>query len=156
MASDIEELKEKSLQIIKTLQINVLEGIDKSKLKKLTDELNLSDEEFEIFFNLTTKLFHIYTTKDLKLLEINPLALTDNGFYILDTKIIIDDNGLSRQEFPFERTTGYRKKTRRENEANLIDENDYKGVAGKTFIEMDGDIGFMASGGGQALLQWML
>ena len=150
--TDIEELKEKSPKKIKTLQINVLEGIDKSKLKQLTTDLNLSDKEFENFFNLVIKLFQIYTTRDLKLLEINPLALTDTGFYILDTKIIIDDNGLSRQEFPFERTTGYRKKRKREKEANLIDENDHKGVAGKTFIDMDGDIGVMASGGGASII----
>ncbi len=150
--SDIEELKENSPQKIKTLEINVLDGIDESKLRELTSELNLSDEEFENFFNLTIKLFQIYTTRDLKLLEINPLALTNNGFYILDTKIIIDDNGLSRQEFPFERTTGYRKRTSREKEANLIDEDDHKGVSGKTFIDMDGDIGVMASGGGASII----
>ena len=41
---------------------------------------------------------------------------------------------------------------KREIEAKKIDESDYRGSAGSAFVEMDGDIAIMASGGGASLL----
>jgi len=54
-------------------------------------------------------------------------------------------------KIPFAARLGNREKTQREKRANKIDEEDHRGVAGKTFLDLDGDIGILASGGGASL-----
>ena len=44
-----------------------------------------------------------------------------------------------------------RELTPREAAAKKIDEEDYKGVAGRTYIDLDGDIGILASAGGASI-----
>ena len=51
----------------------------------------------------------------------------------------------------FSERTLNRKATAREIAARKIDENDHRGVAGKTYMDLDGDIGIMTSGGGATM-----
>ena len=101
--------------------------------------------------------------KDMKLLEINPLAevlshqkssyeRSAYELFCLDAKIILDDDALYRQEisFPQRIGTGW-EKTEREKAANKISNSDHRGIAGKTFIDLHGDIAILASGGGASI-----
>ena len=42
--------------------------------------------------------------------------------------------------------------TYREKQARQIDREDYRGVAGKTYLDLDGDIAVIAAGGGASLI----
>lgn len=97
------------------------------------------------------KLFKAFLEEDARLLEINPLAKTENGYTVLDAMMDLEDDASYRRdrEFP-ERTATGEEKTERELEAEKIDEDDHRGIAGK-YTELEGDIGMMLAGGGASL-----
>ncbi len=100
------------------------------------------------------KAYGCFEKYDCKNLEINPIIETPEGLlYAGDAKIIIDDNAIFRQDV-FNHVTEIEDKTlfnERELEAKKIDYNDYRGVAGKSYVDLDGDIAVLASGGGASL-----
>lgn len=96
------------------------------------------------------KLFRCFLEEDARLLEVNPLVRAE-GYVALDAMIELDDDASYRhsRELP-ERSDIGREKTEREIEAEKIDEDDHRGIAGK-YTELDGDIGMMLAGGGASL-----
>lgn len=101
------------------------------------------------------RLWDAIARYDCRLIEVNPLAKTQDGdFVAIDAKVILDDAGLARHRdlavLPKGAISAIPSK--RELEAKKIDEQDYRGSAGSTFIELDGDIAILASGGGASLL----
>jgi len=100
------------------------------------------------------KAFQCFVQYDCTSLEINPVIKTPDGLLFAgDAKVVIDDNAVSRQDV-FSGITDVEDETvleAREREARKIDYHDHRGVAGKTFVELDGDIAVLASGGGASL-----
>lgn len=140
---EIEESIATGVDILRA-DIDPFIGPEKSQFKK-----------WPVDFEFVTKLWKVFSDFDARLVEINPLVKTSsNQFVALDCKIILDDNGLSRQKeieiLPKGAISAV--PTKREIEAKKIDESDYRGSAGSAFVEMDGDIAIMASGGGASLL----
>ncbi len=163
--SDIEEIKKEKPQSIRTLEINILKGIPSGELQALTHDFDFTETQFKNFKTTIKELYKCFIENDLKLLEINPLVLTTNtnldknqkedNFTALDCKATTDDNASYRQKIPFEQRTGLRKKTQLEQRANEIDKEDYRGVAGTSYIDFSsegGNIGVLASGGGASVI----
>ncbi len=103
------------------------------------------------------KLFDIFCVNDCILLEVNPLVhcLDTDTWVALDAKIVIDDFALPRHpEFTFsERTnTPGNIRTSREIAAQKIDHGDHRGSAGSSYVDLDGNIGMLPSGGGASLI----
>jgi citryl-CoA synthetase large subunit len=97
------------------------------------------------------KLFKAFLEEDARLLEVNPLAKTEDGYVVLDAMMDLDDDADYRHDRDLpERSDLGREKTSRELRAEKIDEDDHRGVAGK-YTELDGDIGMMLAGGGASL-----
>lgn len=97
------------------------------------------------------KLFKAFLEEDARMLEVNPLAKTENGYVILDAMMDLEDDASYRHDRDFpERNAEGGEKTEREKKAEKIDEDDHRGVAGK-YTELDGDIGMMLAGGGASL-----
>lgn len=97
------------------------------------------------------KLFKAFIEEDARLLEVNPLAKTVDGFVVLDAMMDLEDDASYRNNWNFpERNAEGGEKTEREKRAEKIDEDDHRGVAGK-YTELDGDIGMMLAGGGASL-----
>ena len=96
-------------------------------------------------------LFQTFLKEDARLLEVNPLADTEDGYIVLDAMMELEDDASYRHDrnFPERAATG-REKTERELEAEKIDEDDHRGIAGK-YTELRGDIGMMLAGGGASL-----
>lgn len=108
------------------------------------------------------KLYKIFHKYDCKLVELNPLILTkgsidDQGNQIpkeliaADSVIILDDDAFYRQKHPFPLRQINRLLTENEIKAKQIDKDDHRGIAGKTFIELGGDLGVLSSGGGASM-----
>jgi succinyl-CoA synthetase beta subunit len=163
--SDIEEIKKTNPTSIRTLEINILNGIPTPQIQALTHDFDFTEFQFKSFKKTIKELYQCFIDNDLKLLEINPLVLSnttnlnnsskqnENEFIALDCKITIDDNATYRHNFPFEHRTGLRKKTDIEQRANNIDKDDHRGVAGTSFIQFEGgNIGVLASGGGASVI----
>lgn len=101
-----------------------------------------------------SKAYKCFMEYDCIALEINPIIKTKDGMlYAGDAKITIDDSAIARHEL-FADIVDTEDKTflsERELEARRIDYKDHRGVAGKTFVDLDGDIAVLASGGGASL-----
>lgn len=102
------------------------------------------------------ELWNCFLEEDARQVEINPLVKTTDGKWIAaDAKVVLDDDAFYRHESwkNFEaRTMMGRLPTEREKEVTAIDagEDYYRGTAGK-YIEMDGDIAILFSGGGASI-----
>jgi len=97
------------------------------------------------------KLFQAFLEEDARLLEINPLAKTEDGYVVLDAMMDLEDDASYRHKWDYpDRTVMNREKTEREIKAEKIDEDDHRGVAGK-YTELEGDIAMMLAGGGASL-----
>jgi succinyl-CoA synthetase beta subunit len=103
------------------------------------------------------KLIEVFFAEDLTLLEINPLVVTKTGELLaLDGKVELDDTATFRHEewaqnYP-PRTLFQREPTNNELRAKAVNAIDHRGVAGASYLDFDGTIGILASGGGASLL----
>lgn len=102
------------------------------------------------------ELWQCFLAEDTRVVEINPLIKTVDGrFVAADAKVALDDDAFYRHKDWSElepRTMIGRLPTEREQDVKKIDEgeNYYRGTAGK-YIEMDGDIAILFSGGGASI-----
>jgi len=144
---DIEEAKQQSDDKIQRVDIDPTSGLSEKTLKKIVG----GDSALGDFL---LRLWDAFWRYDCRLVEVNPLAKTARGYVAVDAKVILDDNGLVRHRdldvLPKGAVSAIA--TSREIEAKKIDAEDYRGSAGSTFIEFDGDLAILASGGGASLL----
>ncbi len=151
---DIEEVKKTNPEEIFRVEIDPNVGLTKKDLVKSLkgSDLILKDGQLAEF---ASRLWDAFSRFDLRLVEINPLAKTKGGELVaVDAKVILDDSGLVRHKdldvLPKGAISAI--PTERELAAKQVDAADYRGSAGSTFIELDGDIAILASGGGASLL----
>lgn len=104
----------------------------------------------------THQLWNVFRQEDARLVEINPLVETPSGKFIAaDAKFALDDDAFFRHkdwENYEARSMLGRLPTEREVAVQQIDagEGYYRGTAGK-YIEMDGNIAILFSGGGASI-----
>jgi len=144
---DIEEVKAQNSAAIVKYEINPIKGPAEKDLNKLFGK----DEKLVDF---VMRLWDAFWRYDCRLVEVNPVAKCQSGYLAIDAKVILDDNGLVRQQGLDVLPKGAvgAAIAKRELEARKIDAEDYRGSAGSTFIELDGDIAILASGGGASLM----
>ncbi len=150
---EIEELAKTHLEKIVKLSINPLEGLQGERAKEACKQAGFASALIPKVADVACKLYNCFASSDASIAEINPLMLTkDNKLIAAGTAIILDDDGLYRhKDFTFKPRSAFdRVPTERELEAKKIDEGDHRGIAGK-YIELDGDIAMMTSGGGGSL-----
>jgi len=121
------------------------------RFRQFLKENGFEGKEIVNLGTVLQKMFKAFLEEDARLLEVNPLAKTEDGYMILDAMMDLDDDASYRhdRELP-ERSDLGREKTSRELRAEKIDEQDHRGVAGK-YTELEGDIGMMLAGGGASL-----
>ena len=104
--------------------------------------LKLNDEQQNQFAPMLDNLVRLFVEKDLSLLEINPLVITQNGdLHCLDAKINIDSNALFRQPELMEMH-------------DESQEDPQEAEAAKhdlSYVSLDGNIGCMVNGAGLAM-----
>lgn len=130
-----------------------IEDVAEEKIEKQYLDIRKDNIVSEITF--AQELWKCFLQSDARVVEINPLIKDSNGkFVAADSKIAIDDDAFFRQkDWNFEpRTMLGRLPTEREILVGKIDEgeNYYRGTAGK-YIEMDGDVAVLFSGGGASI-----
>ncbi|MFH1286353.1 MAG: ATP-grasp domain-containing protein [Candidatus Magasanikbacteria bacterium] len=132
-----------------------IEDVPEDKIEK--HALNVAEEKLNVsgYIAFVQNLWDCFLGEDARLVEINPLVKTKDGkWYAADAKVALDEDAFYRHEdWEFEpRTMMGRRPTELEKEVNKIDEGEeyYRGTAGK-YIEMDGDIAILFSGGGASI-----
>ena len=139
---EIEKVAEETPEKILKAIINPLTGLQAYQSRELAFGLGLQGDQIKQFASLLNGFAKMFVEKDLSLVEINPLVVTDEGKLIcLDGKINIDDNALYRQKEVYA-MHDETQEDERENRAKEWDLN---------YIALDGDIGCMVNGAGLAM-----
>lgn len=137
---DIEELAATSPE--KLLRFDCTEGFDEEIFRNNASVFNIPEIRMNQVVDIAKKLSTACFSLDATTIEINPLAvLTDDTLLAIDAKLVIDDNGIYRQDDYTILPRTEQKKSDQEIEAEKHD---------LTYIEIDpkGDIGTMAGGAG--------
>lgn len=141
---EIEELAKNNPNAIAEVPLDVWEGAASYRLREAAiNVLNVSKEQVPDFTRLAQQLAMAYLQREMLLLEVNPLALTPQGFYAIDAKVILEENALWRQP-----------KSHRfvkENRASLDSAQKKAKELGLSYIPIGGDIGCLVNGAGLAM-----
>jgi len=95
---EIEEIAKQYPNHISKQYIDPLTGLHPYQSRQIADDLNFPKWLWQKFDELAQALYRCYLHYDATLVEINPVAYTEeHGFIALDAKIKVDDNALYRQ-----------------------------------------------------------
>jgi succinyl-CoA synthetase beta subunit len=138
----IEEIITTMPNNINKLIVDPIRGLVQKDILNFVKDLGLSRDQIKIAQETIESLYRAFIESDASLIEINPLAITDEGKLLaLDVKMTIDDNAIYRHP-EFEKLWDEAEVSSEENEARLHELN---------YVKMDGNIGVMVSGAGLAL-----
>jgi len=131
---DIEEIARSSPDRVRQVPVPTLEGLLPFRLRRLFEPAPAAlRKELSA---VAAKLYRMFSTYEAQLVEINPLATTDQGLLALDAKVIIDDD--HRPGSQFEGLT--------EGDHNPLEAEATE--AGLHYVALDGDIGIIGNGAG--------
>ena len=139
---DIEEVAHKTPEKIVTVQVDPVTGVQPFHGRRIAQALKVTGDTAKQLQKLVGDLYRAFVAKDMSLLEINPLVITDKGAVIcLDAKLNFDDNALYRHPDVAE-LQDPNEEDPAELEAKKYDLN---------FIKLDGSIGCLVNGAGLAM-----
>jgi succinyl-CoA synthetase beta subunit len=139
---DIEEVAHKTPEKIVTVQVDPVTGIQPFHGRRIAQALKVTGDTAKQLQKLVGDLYRAFLAKDMSLLEINPLVITDKGAVVcLDAKVNFDDNALYRHP-DIEELNDPNEEDPAELEAKKYDLN---------FIKLDGSIGCLVNGAGLAM-----
>jgi len=137
---DIEEIARRHPEKILRRSIDPFIGLRDYDVRAVARFLGLGGEQAAQLVAIVRGMYRMFTELDADLVEINPLALDEEGRLIaLDSKVIIDDNALYRQEAFRDLERVGRDLTETEVIARKY---------GFSYVELDGDIGIIGNGAG--------
>lgn len=138
---DIEEVAATTPEKIVTFSVDPVLGLEPYQCRQMAFELDLDPNQRKQLQVILSGLYKLFCERDLSLVEINPLAILDDGsLCALDAKINLDDNALYRQDIADWRdATQEDEKERRAQEFDL------------NYVTLDGNIACMVNGAGLAM-----
>ena len=139
---DIEQVAATDPAAILTAHADPAAGLQPYQCRKLGFGLGLAGKQIGAFTRILMGLARLFQERDLSLVEINPLIVTEAGELVaLDAKINVDDNALYRQTALAELYDPSQEdaKERRAREHDL------------NYITLDGNIACMVNGAGLAM-----
>jgi succinyl-CoA synthetase beta subunit len=139
---DIEEVAARTPDRILSFSVDPATGYQPFHGRRIAFALGLEGPQVKQCVSLMGTLYKLFLDKDMEMLEINPLIVTEEGdLKVLDAKFGFDDNALFRHPDIVElRDTS--EEDPKELEASKYDLN---------YIALDGDIGCMVNGAGLAM-----
>ena len=142
---DIEDVAHSTPEKIVTLQIDPATGVMPHHGRALAAALKLEGAHAKEGAKLLGQLYAAFTSKDMSMLEINPLIVTDEAdgghLRVLDAKVSFDGNAL------FRHPDIMALRDESEEDAKEIEASKY----GLAYIALDGEIGCMVNGAGLAM-----
>lgn len=139
---EIEKVAEETPEKILKAIIDPMAGAQPYQGRELAFKLGLEGVQVKQFVQIFLGLAKLFEERDLALLEINPLVITDEGnLHCLDAKIVIDSNAMYRQP-ALKEMHDPSQEDAREAHAASWDLN---------YVALDGNIGCMVNGAGLAM-----
>ena len=122
--------------------IDPLAGAQPYQGRELAFKLGLCGDQIKQFVKIFMGLAQMFVDKDLALIEINPLVITDEGnLHCLDAKLGVDSNALYRQGA-----------LREMHDPSQDDERESHAAQWElNYVALDGNIGCMVNGAGLAM-----
>lgn len=141
---EIEEIAVQDSKSIMRFYFKAGEKLNEFHARKIANELKFSSSSLRVGAGVIKKVYELFCEMDCKLVEINPLAITDTGEVIaLDAKIDLDEDAMFRHPELGELGICARHEigelTLREQEAKQ---------QGIPYVDLDGDIGVFPGGAG--------
>lgn len=135
----IEEIARIHPELVVSKQIPISTGLLLSEAQQMAQEVGLGDEELVQVASTLHTLYGVFRKYDALIAEINPLVRTSEGAYLaLDAKVEIDDASLYRHP-----------ELQVDLEDRIFNPLEQKGrQIGVTYVDLDGEIGIIASGAG--------
>ncbi|RRJ84951.1 ADP-forming succinate--CoA ligase subunit beta [Aestuariirhabdus litorea] len=139
---EIEKVAEETPEKILKTEIDPLVGAQPYQGRELGFKLGLNNDQVKQFTKIFLGLAKLFQDKDLALIEINPLVITDEGnLHCLDAKLGVDGNALYRQP-----------QVREMNDPSQEDEREAHAAQWElNYVALDGTIGCMVNGAGLAM-----
>ncbi len=139
---DIETVAHDTPELIHSVGVAASTGCTDADAAKLADALKLTGTARDQGMTLFKNLYKAFSSKDMSLLEINPLIVTkSNDVTVLDAKVSFDNNALFRHPDVLE-LRDESEEDPKEVEASQHD---------LAYIALDGEIGCMVNGAGLAM-----
>jgi len=139
---EIEKVAEETPEKILKAIVDPMTGAQPYQGRELAFKLGLEGVQVKQFVQIFLGLAKLFEERDLALLEINPLVITDEGnLHCLDAKIVIDSNAMYRQP-ALKEMHDPSQEDAREAHAASWDLN---------YVALDGNIGCMVNGAGLAM-----
>jgi succinyl-CoA synthetase beta subunit len=139
---DIEAVAHDSPEKIHTITIDPATGLMPHHGRAMAAALGLTGDLAKQAANVLAKTYDAFLKTDASQIEINPLAVTDDGkLLVLDAKVGFDSNAMFRHKDLMELR-------------DLTEEDPQEVEASKydlAYIKLDGDIGCMVNGAGLAM-----
>ena len=135
---DIEQVAEENPDDLVKFHVSPSEKLTSSTISELINKANLNKDHEESLSEIIENLYLMFTEGDCDLVEVNPLALTDNGVIALDSKVSLDMNAKYKHPYfdDFEQEIPIP-----ESEKNAKEK-------GLNFIKLDGSVGIIGNGAG--------
>jgi len=139
---EIEKVAEETPEKILRATIDPLVGAQPYQGRELAFGLGLKGVQVKQFVKIFMGLAKMFQEKDLALIEVNPLVITNQGdLHCLDAKLAIDGNALYRQNA-----------LREMHDPSQEDEREAHAAHWElNYVALDGNIGCMVNGAGLAM-----
>ena len=135
---DIEQVAEENPDDLVKFHVSPSEKLTSSTISELINKANLNKDHEESLSEIIENLYLMFTEGDCDLVEVNPLAITDNAVMALDSKVSLDMNAKYKHPYfdDFEQEIPIP-----ESEKNAKEK-------GLNFIKLDGSVGIIGNGAG--------
>ncbi|KAA0875774.1 ADP-forming succinate--CoA ligase subunit beta [Nitrincola tapanii] len=139
---EIEKVAHETPEKILKATIDPLTGAQPYQGRELAFQLGLQGDQIKQFVHIFMGLAKMFEEKDLALLEINPLVITDAGnLHCLDAKVVIDSNAVYRH-----------KDLQAMHDPSQDDEREAHAAQWElNYVALEGNIGCMVNGAGLAM-----
>jgi len=135
---EIEEVAHDTPEAVARIPISPLTGVDRDKATEIIAAGRIPAEAADGAALLAERLWAMFTDEDATLVEVNPMALTEDGQVLaVDGKVTLDDNASFRQEHArFEDVSGTDPIEARAKAKHL------------NYVKLDGQVGIIGNGAG--------
>lgn len=139
---EIEKVAEETPELIHKAAIDPLVGPQPYQGRQLAFKLGLKGDQIKQFTKIFMGIAKLFIERDVALVEVNPLVITDQGnLHCLDAKLSIDSNAVYRQP-----------KIREMHDPSQDDPREAHAAQWElNYVALDGSIGCMVNGAGLAM-----
>ena len=139
---EIEKVAEETPEKILKAAIDPLVGPQPYQARKMGFKLGLNATQLKQFTQIFMGLAKLFDEKDVALIEVNPLVITDEGnLHCLDAKVVVDSNAMYRHP-----------ELGAMHDPSQEDEREAQAAKWElNYVALDGNIGCMVNGAGLAM-----